>query len=55
MEHIVEDVLKMDISGKHVLIIGCPASGKTWLSNKFPHEGHNVIHTDKYKVPNGNV
>lgn len=47
----------MDFTGKNVLIIGCPASGKTHLSNllkKDPsnhlhvHTDHLHIHTDDY-------
>lgn len=38
-----------DIIGKNVLIIGCPASGKTFLSNSFKTtDTHKVIHTDDF-------
>lgn len=43
----IEQVLKLDIENKNVLIIGCPASGKTWLSNQFK-SNHTIIHTDDY-------
>ena len=37
------------ITGKNVLIIGCPASGKTHLSNALKtYDTHKVIHTDDY-------
>lgn len=39
---------RIDIAGKNVLIIGAPASGKTYLSGIFSHAGHQVIHTDDY-------
>jgi hypothetical protein len=37
-----------DIKGKNVLIIGCPASGKTFLSGLFKSSEHQVFHTDDY-------
>lgn len=42
--------LTVDIGTKNVLIIGCPASGKTFLSNQLAHDNpkHHVIHTDDY-------
>jgi adenylate kinase family enzyme len=43
----IQQVLELDISNLNVLIIGTPASGKTWLSNKLSKE-HRVIHTDDY-------
>ena len=43
----IEQVLKMDIEQKNVLIIGCPASGKTYLLNKF-NTANKKIHTDDY-------
>jgi hypothetical protein len=36
------------IAGKDVVIIGCPASGKTYLSNLLASPSHTVIHTDDY-------
>lgn len=40
-----------DISGKTVLIIGCPASGKTTLANALKETtGAKVIHGDDYMV-----
>lgn len=44
----IEEIISMDITGKNVLIIGCPASGKTWLSKKMAKSTHTVIHTDDY-------
>ena len=44
----IKEVLEIDFMDKNVIIIGCPASGKTWLSNKIKSENHNVIHTDDY-------
>ncbi len=45
------EVLEHSYFQRSVLIIGRPASGKTWLSNAlspmYPH--HHVIHTDSYK------
>lgn len=37
-----------DINGKNVLIIGCPASGKTYLSNLLESSTHQTFHTDDY-------
>ena len=44
----LDEILSLDIDGKSVLIIGCPASGKSWLSNKLNRSTHKLIHTDKY-------
>lgn len=44
----LEELIKLDIANKNVLIIGCPASGKTWLSKKMAKPTHTVIHTDDY-------
>ena len=46
----LKEILGIDIGGKNVLIIGCPASGKTWLSNKLKRSTHKLIHTDNYMV-----
>ena len=46
----LSEILKLDIKDKNVLIIGCPASGKTWVSAQLDCSGHRVIHTDKYVV-----
>jgi len=46
----LKEILGIDIGGKNVLIIGCPASGKTWLCGQLDCSGHRVIHTDKYVV-----
>lgn len=43
----IEDVLKLDIEGKNVLIIGCPASGKSYLLNQF-QTNHKKFQTDDY-------
>lgn len=42
-----KSILK-DITGKNILIIGCPASGKTFFSKLLANEGHKVFHTDDY-------
>lgn len=48
---IIEELLNIPIDRQSVLIIGRPASGKSWLSSvlspMYPH--HHVIHTDDYK------
>lgn len=45
----IVDVLEADFIGKNVLIIGCPASGKTYLSNIIKTD-HKLIHTDDYMM-----
>lgn len=37
-----------NIKNKNVLIIGCPASGKTYLSNIIKSDEHQIFHTDDY-------
>lgn len=37
-----------EIKNKNVLIIGCPASGKTYLASKLAGDSHTVIHTDDF-------
>jgi adenylate kinase family enzyme len=37
-----------DITDKNVLIIGCPASGKTYVSGLLDNDKHRVVHTDRY-------
>lgn len=37
------------ISGKNVLIIGYPATGKTYVSRLIDKNSHSIIHTDDYK------
>jgi len=44
----IEELINLDITDKNVLIIGCPASGKTWLSKKMAKPTHTLIHTDNY-------
>jgi adenylate kinase family enzyme len=46
------DVRSMDFAGKNILIIGCPASGKTYLANALSLHlpAHTLIHTDDYMV-----
>lgn len=44
---VIDEVLQKDIEHKNVLIIGCPASGKTYLLNQFKTE-HRKFHTDDY-------
>ena len=45
----IEQILQMNIEGKNVLIIGCPASGKTYLLNQFKTT-HKKFHTDDYML-----
>ena len=42
------EILAKDFIDKNVVIIGLPASGKTYLSNKIS-KNHLLIHTDDYK------
>lgn len=44
----IEELINLNIEGKNVLIIGCPASGKTWICNKMAKSTHTIIHTDSY-------
>lgn len=37
-----------ELKGLNVLIIGCPASGKTFLANNLKSDNHKIIHTDDY-------
>lgn len=43
-----EEILKLDIEGKDVIIIGCPASGKSYLLKQLPTITHLRISTDHY-------
>lgn len=43
-----QEILSLDLNGQNILIIGRPASGKTFLSNKLKEKGHYVIHTDEF-------
>jgi len=43
----IEEVLQIDIEQKNVLIIGCPASGKSYLINQFK-TANKKIQTDDY-------
>lgn len=43
-----EELKSLDISGKNVLIIGCPASGKTYISNLIADDSHKIIRSDDY-------
>lgn len=50
-----QDLFSLDLSGKTVVIIGCPASGKTTLSRALAaHTGTTLVHTDDY-IPHGAV
>lgn len=42
-----DEALNLDIEGKNILILGCPASGKTHLANLFD-TAHQKFHTDDY-------
>jgi len=46
----LEEILKIDFVRKNVLIIGSPASGKTWLIEQIKEVApyHNYIATDDY-------
>lgn len=47
--HSIEDVLSVDIEGKNVLIIGSPASGKTFVAAQLKRiNNHHIEHTDDY-------
>lgn len=37
-----------DLKGKDVLIIGPPASGKTYLAGKLSQRGHITLHSDEF-------
>lgn len=44
----IQEVLSLSIVDKNVLIIGPPASGKTWLCNEMKKLCHLIIRTDSY-------
>lgn len=44
----IQEALQLDISGKNILIIGCPASGKTYFSNLLDKTNHVFLHSDDY-------
>ncbi len=44
----IAEVLCLDITSKNVLVIGIPASGKTYLTNSFETD-HKKIHLDEYR------
>jgi uridine kinase len=44
----LQEVLQVPIKDKDVLIIGTPASGKTFLSGKLKRDGHTLISCDDY-------
>ena len=44
----ISDIEKLPIRGKNILIIGNPASGKTYVSGLLPATHHTIIHTDDY-------
>jgi len=50
---ILDDLLKIDFTGKDVLILGKPGAGKTWVSNILAQKNplvpnHLIISTDDY-------
>jgi len=50
-----QDVFTLDLSGKTIVIIGCPASGKTTLGRALAAStGTKLIETDDY-IPHGAV
>lgn len=50
----ISDIINLPIKGKNILIIGNPASGKTYVSGLFPATHHTIIHTDDY-IQHGHV
>lgn len=44
----LEEILSLDIKGKHILIVGMPAAGKSWLAKQFDPSECDTIHTDDY-------
>jgi len=44
----LEEILLLDFNEKNICIIGPPASGKTFLSNKICNKTHHKIHTDEF-------
>lgn len=44
----LQEILAYPLLYKNVLIIGCPASGKTYLSKLLDRGDHVLIHTDDY-------
>lgn len=42
------DLSTLDLTNKHILIIGCPASGKTTLAKSLSSKSHKTIHTDSF-------
>lgn len=44
------ELLERDFTGENVLIIGCPASGKSTIAQMIAerHSGHHLVHTDDY-------
>ena len=46
----IQEVLSLNIVDKNVLIIGPPASGKTWLCEQISNTSHFTIRTDSYML-----
>jgi hypothetical protein len=44
----IQEVLSLNMVDKNVLIIGPPASGKTWLCDIMMRFYHLIVHTDNY-------
>lgn len=44
----VNEALTIPITGKNVVVIGLPGSGKTWFCSRLAAEGHAVFHTDDF-------
>lgn len=46
----LEEIIALPLKNKHVLIIGRPGAGKTWLSKVLEpmNPRHGIIHTDTY-------
>lgn len=47
----IDEILQMDFRGKNVVIIGSPASGKTFLASRLKEQcpEYSILHTDDYK------
>jgi adenylate kinase family enzyme len=46
----IPEILSISIVDKNVLIIGPPASGKTWLCEQMSNASHLTIRTDSYML-----
>lgn len=46
----LDDLIKIDFTGKNLLVLGRPSAGKTWLSKVLGgmYKHHTIINTDDY-------